>query len=92
MNYNPHTQLEIESDWHEINNRKMNDKIKEEGDVLQITYQVGVQDGKEIMSEELSDLRDELNYYKGEILRLTDRNNQLNQAIAALNGEPTNSL
>ncbi len=70
----------------------MNDKTKEEGDVLQITYQVGVQDGKEIMSEELSDLRDELNYYKGEILRLTDRNNQLNQAIAALNGEPTNSL
>tara|TARA_B100001059_G_C17741987_1_gene532199 strand:- start:150 stop:428 length:279 start_codon:yes stop_codon:yes gene_type:complete len=92
MNCNPHTQLEIESDWYEINNRKMNDKTKEEGDVLQITYQVGVQDGKEIMSEELSDLRDELNYYKGEILRLTDRNNQLNQAIAALNGEPTNSL
>ena len=92
MNCNPHTQLEIESDWYEINNRKMNDKTKEEGDVLQITYQVGVQDGKEIMSEELSNLRDELNYYKGEILRLTDRNNQLNQAIAALNGEPTNSL
>ena len=70
----------------------MNDKTKEEGDVLQITYQVGVQDGKEIMSEELSNLRDELNYYKGEILRLTDLNNHLIQAIAALNGEPTNSL
>ena len=92
MNCNPHTQLEIESDWYEINNRKMNDKTKEEGDVLQITYQVGVQDGKEIMSEELSNLRDELNYYKGEILRLTDLNNHLIQAIAALNGEPTNSL
>ena len=92
MNCNPHTQLEIESDWYEINNRKMNDKTKEEGDVLQITYQVGVRDGKEIMRKELSDLRDELYYYKGESLRLTDRNNQLNQAIAALNGEPTNSL
>ena len=92
MNYNPHTQIEIESHWNEINNRKMNDKTKEEGDVLQITYQVGVRDGKEIMRKELSDIRDELNYHKGENLRLTDCNNQLKQAISALNGEYTNPL
>lgn len=49
-------------------------------------------ENNELRKDKEADLRDELNYYKGENLRLTDRNNQLKQAIAALNGKHTNSL
>ena len=38
------------------------------------------------------ELRDDFIYLRSENLRLQEENNQLKQAIAALNGDPTNSL
>jgi hypothetical protein len=37
-------------------------------------------------------LNEDLTYFRGENLRLLEQINQLKQAIAALNKEPTNSL
>ena len=37
-------------------------------------------------------LKDDFIYLRSENLRLQEENNQLKQAIAALNSEPTNSL
>jgi regulator of replication initiation timing len=47
-------------------------------------------------TRELSDIllaiKEDFTYIKNENLRLQEENNQLKQAIAALNKEPTNSL
>ena len=40
----------------------------------------------------IRELNEDLTYFRGENLRLLEQINQLKQAIAALNKEPTNSL
>jgi hypothetical protein len=44
------------------------------------------------LSSILRELNEDLTYFRGENLRLLEQINQLKQAIAALNKEPTNSL
>ena len=44
------------------------------------------------LTDIILDLKDDFIYLRSENLRLQEENNQLKQAIAALNGEPTNSL
>ena len=44
------------------------------------------------LSDIIMDVRENFIYLRNENLRLQEENNQLKQAIAALNKEPTNSL
>ena len=44
------------------------------------------------LTDIILDLKDDFIYLRSENLRLQEENNHLKHAIAALNGEPTNSL
>jgi hypothetical protein len=44
------------------------------------------------LTDIILDLKEDFIYLRNENLRLQEENNQLKQAIAALNGDPTNSL
>ena len=44
------------------------------------------------LADIILDLKEDFIYLRNENLRLQEENNQLKQAVAALNGEPTNSL
>ena len=44
------------------------------------------------LAEIIMDVRENFIYLRNENLRLQEENNQLKQAIAALQGEPTNPL
>jgi hypothetical protein len=44
------------------------------------------------LTDIILDLKEDFIYLGSENIRLQEENNQLKQAIAALNGEPTNSL
>jgi len=44
------------------------------------------------LTDIIIDLKEDFIYLRNENLRLQEENNQLKQAIAALNKEPTNSL